>query len=70
MVVMVIHKLLVMSRVLGRRPTMANRCRGRVSKLTRVLSKVEMMLLLATGVRIVVLMPKVKSVRCDEGYRA
>jgi hypothetical protein len=49
---------------------MANRCRGRVPKLTRVLSKVEMMLLLATGVRIVVLMPKVKSVRCDEGYRA
>jgi hypothetical protein len=59
---------MVMPRVLHRVLVMLNRRHERMPKLNKMLSKVKVMLLLATWAGIVVLMPEVKPARCDEGY--
>jgi steroid 5-alpha reductase family enzyme len=71
-VAVVTRKLLVMAWVLRLAPALANRHLGGggVPRLTEVLPKVKTMMLLTARVRILMLMPKVKPMRCDEGYSA
>jgi hypothetical protein len=62
------HKSLVKPLVLQRAPWMAAQHRKRVLRLIRMLPEVTVMMLLAMRTEIILMLPKVKETRCDEGY--
>jgi hypothetical protein len=68
MLAKVIHRPLVMALVLHRTPAMAANHLERMSRPIRMLPKATAITLMAIQSKIMLMLPKVKAVRCDGGH--